>query len=131
MDYGALVKDTFSNFLKLENLIPLLVGSVIATFGSGLTLGILGPPLFLAYTEMCLNVSRGETVEIGDIFSGFSRFVSVWVLTLIVIVGVMIGTVLLVIPGIIFGVLASYSLHALADDPNCGAADSLRASFTS
>ncbi len=128
MDYGALVKDTFSKLFEVDNLVPLLLGSLILTFGSLLSLGILAPPLTLAYTKMCIQVSRGDAVSTGDMIAGLSRFVSSWVLALIMGIGITIGFVLLFIPGLVLMVLTSFAFHALSDDESASAMDALKVS---
>lgn len=126
-DIGALLKDTFENSTKSDNLVPLLVGALILAFGAALTLGILAAPLMLGFTRMCLKVARSESVEIGDIGSGFSDFVPALILLLLVAVAVVLTACTIVGP-LIIALFFCFAFQLLADNPGAGAVDSLKAS---
>ncbi len=57
---------------------------------SGVTLGIAVPPLTAGLYMMALKRFRGEPIGAGDVFDGFSRFLSSWGLNLVMMVPVVI-----------------------------------------
>lgn len=128
LDYGALLKSNFELYTKSDNMVPLLVGGLIAAIGSGLTLGILVGPLFLGLHMMAIAVANGEKIEIGDISKGFQHFVPSFLLMLMIGVGVMVGMILLVIPGLIFAFLCTFSMQALAVSPESGPVEAIKTS---
>src|SRR5688572_12077847 len=71
-DYGVLFKDAFNAFIKGENLVPLIVGSLAVTLGA-FTI-ILLPPLMLGLTATAIKVARGNSVKIDDLWVGFKKF---------------------------------------------------------
>lgn len=57
--------------------------------------------LYIGLGMMGLRASRGETVQVGDLFRPFSRIVPVFVVSLIVSFAIYLGILLLIIPGMI------------------------------
>lgn len=69
--------DVFKN-----NAVAYIVGLLIAAIGSCFTFGILSAPLWYGFGYMAIKGSRGEKVEIGDVFYGlrtFREFIRSWV----------------------------------------------------
>jgi hypothetical protein len=81
------------------------------------TLGIMAGPLVAGYNFVLIELLRKkkERVEISDLFKFFDRFwplVGLFFLQLIIILG---GTILLIIPGIIFSIMLLYVFYLAAD----------------
>lgn len=74
-----------------------------------------------------LKVARGQPAEVGEIFSG-GPVLPMLVATLLFTVGMLVGLVLFIVPGIIF-TLGCWFFAPLIVDTNCGAVDSLKASW--
>ncbi|MCF7869640.1 MAG: hypothetical protein K9L69_01500 [Candidatus Omnitrophica bacterium] len=81
------------------------------------TLGIMAGPLIAGYNFVLIELLRKkkERVEISDLFKFFDRFwllAGLFFLQLIIILG---GTILLIIPGIIFSIMLLYVFYLAAD----------------
>ncbi len=50
---------------------------------------------------MGLKTVKGEEVQVGDVFRGFDYFVTSWIMTIVGAVAVLIGLILLIIPGLL------------------------------
>lgn len=104
MDFDIIVnslKKAWGDFTS--NAVALIVGLLIAVIGSILIVTIA--PLFYGLYSMILKATRGEKVEIKDVFCGFksfSVFIRSWIYYLVYLV------VAFVI-GIITGILVSVS----------------------
>ena len=128
-DYLALLKDTVDRGVKqTDNIVPLLVGALITVLCTPITLGVLGPPLALGYSTMCLKVARGEAASLDDLWSGFSRFVPALIMGLIAAVAVVIGLALLVVPGVALMILFTFAFHFMATDPDAEPVECLKSS---
>ncbi|MCF7887076.1 MAG: hypothetical protein K9L71_01515 [Candidatus Omnitrophica bacterium] len=95
----------------------LVVLNIILGFLIFITLGIFAGPLVAGYNFALIELLRKkkEKVEISDLFKFFNRFwplVGLFFLQLIIILG---GTILLVIPGIIFSIMLLYVFYLAAD----------------
>ncbi|WNY24518.1 glycerophosphodiester phosphodiesterase [Methanolapillus millepedarum] len=102
----------------IENVVALIVGLLITMIGSILIVTIA--PLFYGFYYMCIKATRGEKVEIKDVFYGFkslSVFIRSWIYFIIMIViGIVLGIVmslLNIIPylGPIIGLILSIILY--------------------
>jgi uncharacterized membrane protein len=74
-----------------------------------------------------LNVTNGLPFRTADVFK-FDNLGPVIVASILVGLGVMIGSVLCYIPGLIFGFFSSYTLYFLVDQ-NLAPVDAIKASF--
>jgi hypothetical protein len=77
-----------------------VVASLIILVLSPLSLGILLGPLSVGHIRMVDKQQRGETIVIGDVFSGFSSFAPACIVSLIFFVCVAIASFILVLPGL-------------------------------
>lgn len=105
-------KQTWELFRKdpVAHVLAMLVVSVLSVLSLGIALG----PLLVGYLGMVQRSSRGEQVSFDQVFSGFSQFVPALVLGLLIGVGVCIGSLLLVLPGVAFAVFTCLAFPALA-----------------
>jgi len=105
------------------NLVPLIGGYLIysvilngASYASaGIAALVLAGPLSYGMWRIALLVSRGESPDIGELFSGFKLFVPTLIAGLLVTIIITIGSILCVIPGIIAMILYTPTFFVMAD----------------
>lgn len=92
----------------------------------GSIVGILiGGPLAYGFSVYFLNLSRGEHTEIGQIFDGFKRFVDCLLAYIVMMIVIVIGFILLIVPGIIAALALSQTFRIMKDDPTIKPVDAL------
>jgi uncharacterized membrane protein len=91
-----------------------LVASLIVLVLSVISLGVLLGPLMVGQIRMIEKQERGEDPRIEDVFTGFGNFGAAFLTTLILFVGMIIGLVLLVVPGLVVGAAWSFALWFVA-----------------
>ena len=102
-----------------------LLYCVLSGIASG-TVGIfLIAPLYVGSALFFINVSRKSNPQIEDLFKGFNSYGASLGSNLLVGLIVVGGIILLIIPGIIWGIQYSMVNYIIADDPNCGGNESL------
>ncbi len=129
IDYGALLKESFDLAVREENLLVLLAGALAVTIGSAFSFGLLAGPLSVSYALICLNVARGDRVDFQQLQTGFSALPQRLLAGVIYLVAIAIGSMFLGLPGMAFGIAASFLFHVMAEDEEIGAIDALRKSF--
>ena len=109
---GGYIKEGFaiykSNFMAftLGNLLLMLINS----FAFGLLIG----PWYAGLHKMTVKARRGQTVAMGDAFSGFENFGPIFVAGLLYSIGVGLGSALCFIPGLIIGGILLYIIPLVA-----------------
>ena len=111
-----------------KNPVPYVLGMLAVSIVGAISLGIALGPLIVGYLDMVRRGSRGESVEVGQVFSGFSLFVPAFVTGLLIGVGVFIGCILLVLPGLVFAFFTSLAFPALVYE-GLGPVEALKRSF--
>ena len=96
--------------------------------GSAVSL-VVSPVLSYGLALYFLSCARGRSVEMGIFFSGFSDMVRLVGTYLLMVLAIIIGFILLVVPGIIVAFGLSQTFFILADDKEIGAVDALKASW--
>jgi uncharacterized membrane protein len=111
LDIGITLKSGWETFTKYP--MEMVVGFLIVLVGFMVL--ILGPPLLIGYSRMCLKAARGEDISLGDISDGFSQFVPSLLLFVVMAIGVSIGMVFCVLPGLILAYLWFFAYWHMAD----------------
>ncbi|MCK4879286.1 MAG: hypothetical protein KAS82_01455 [Bacteroidales bacterium] len=70
---------------------------------------LLGGPVMASYFHMAHLVSRDQQIEISDFFKGFEKTGSLIKLSLIIFLIVLLGLIMLILPGIYFAVSYVFS----------------------
>jgi len=127
-----------AGFIMSAILIPLQIATRVAQGNFEVVMVILllqmiaqvalGAFFNLGFIIIYLKVARGEKPEIKDLFAGKSRIVPAILVSLLIGFGVMIGSILLIIPGIIFALMTVFALYFVMDK-NMGVMESIRASI--
>lgn len=97
--FGDWIKEGFE--IYKNNLVVLILSSLIAFILAGVTLGVLGGPMFAGLISMVLKLRDGEQPPpvVGDVFQGFQFFLPSFLFVIVWGFGLLIGaTILAVIP---------------------------------
>jgi len=114
------VQDTLSEAWSLftSDFVLWIIAGLILLVVTVVSLGILGGPMTVGFIQLVERRRRGEPVSATDIFDGFEHFGASLIASILICVGVTIGMVLLVLPGLLFGLAMSFAFHAIAIDDN-------------
>lgn len=108
-------------FLLLFSILSFLV----STIGFGILDILISAPLSVGSALFWLNLSRKSNPDINNMFKGFESYGAALgsnLLAFLIIIG---GTLLLIIPGIIWGIQYSMINFIIADNPDCGGNEAL------
>lgn len=94
----------------------ILLGLIVTTFFTG------------GMVKVWCAAARGQTPEFGDMFAGGSRFLPLLATLFLTILAVLLGYVLLIVPGIILGLGVAFAQFYVVDQ-NMGPVDALKASW--
>ncbi len=119
--------------LTIDNLVPLVLMTLVMVVVSGLTLGILALVTLAGYTKaILLMVRTGREPKIADIFSEMRLFLPLLGYSIVVVIVTSIGFALLFIPGIILACAiawASLYMLPLMVDRGMGVVEAFKESF--
>jgi uncharacterized membrane protein len=113
LDIGEILKLGWADFTR--SAVPYIVGIILVGLISLVSLGICMPAMLLGYYRMGLKAARGESVVVGDVFSGFSDFLPSLLLAIVMVILITIGFVLLILPGIALCYLLFWAFVLMAD----------------
>jgi uncharacterized membrane protein len=105
-----------------------LISKYIPFIGFLVVLAVSGP-LALGYVTYMLSFARGGTPDIPVIFSGFNNFVKAMCVYLLMMVIIIVGFVLLIVPGIIASLALAMCWFVMLDKPELGVVDVLKESY--
>jgi uncharacterized membrane protein YvlD (DUF360 family) len=126
IDVGLAFKKGWNAFIA--DVVPFLVGTLIAGLLSVITLGILAGPLIAGLYNMAVRRIRdGRRAEIGDVFSCFDRFWSyLWAaIVLVVLIGL---ASLTIVGGVLLATIWIYVFPFMVDR-RMGLIDAMSASY--
>lgn len=95
---------------------------------TGIVSLLISGPFTLGMAKVSLSVVRGFEIKIEMLFDGFKDFTRTFMLNLINSLLIILGFILLVIPGIIMAYSYSMSFYILHDNPNMSANEARRLS---
>ncbi|MBI5557171.1 MAG: hypothetical protein HY885_05990 [Deltaproteobacteria bacterium] len=112
MNFQAHLKNMLE--MMQEDIVVFFVGGIVVELLCSITLGVLSGPLVGGYmVVMILWLKREKRAEFNDLFAGLKRFGDLFPFFFLMLL-VMVGFVLLVIPGIIMTVWWIYVLPLMA-----------------
>jgi uncharacterized membrane protein YvlD (DUF360 family) len=113
LDVGLSFKGGWNTFTA--DIVPLLVGGLIAGILSIVTLGILAGPLFAGLYSMVIGRIRdGRRAEIGDVFSCMGRFWSFFAAALVLFVLIGLAS-LTIVGGVLLATIWMYVIPLMVD----------------
>lgn len=107
LDKAFLMTYSYEVLLIDGNSLAVNLSNTIATF--------IMAPISIGYTFYILNFVRGKKFSIDDIFSKMKYILPIWAVIFIVSILVSIGSVLLIIPGIIISLMFAMMEYVMAD----------------
>ena len=108
MDFKKLIEKSFN--LALENIVALILLTLLLIAISAISLGLLAPVASAGYVYAIIRLVReGREPRMQDVFSHMNLFLPLLGFGILVTVAVLIGYALLVLPGIILAVLIAYA----------------------
>jgi len=82
---------------------------------------IIDGPIFLGLAIFSLSLSRLQEAKVSQIFDGFNRFGAALGAFFLIMIILIVGFVLLIVPGIIAIYAVAMTYFVIADDPDIGA----------
>lgn len=89
---------------------------------------IIGGPISLGMAIYFLRISRDEPVEINNLFDGFKQFGNALGAYLLMLLIIILGFILLIVPGIIAALALSQTFNIMHDEPNLGPIEAMKKS---
>ncbi len=119
--------------LTLKFIVPLVLMTLVMALVSFFSLGILAPVAMAGYMHsILLTVREGREPKIGDLFAFMRLFLPLLLFGLLAFIAIMIGFVLLVLPGLALTLLLAFGaiyMLPLMTDKGLGVVDALKESF--
>jgi uncharacterized membrane protein len=108
-----------------------LVYGLISGIASIVPLGslVVGGPLTLGMTSYFLLLSRNQNPTFNNLFSGFQNFGNAFLAMLLMTLVILLGFILLIIPGCIFALGLSQTFRVMHDEPQISAVDAMKKSW--
>ena len=119
-------KRSWDVFMK-DPVLYIIAGLIVIVVGT-LTLGILLPALTVGFMQVVRDRMQNKPASAGGVFGGMGLFVTSLFTAIVIGIGVGIGCVLLVLPGIFIAVVTSFAFQFIALD-GAGVGDSLSKSY--
>jgi uncharacterized membrane protein len=110
--FVKLARESWQLFQSQALAFVLATGAASAV--SMLSLGLLMGPLFVGLIDVVRRAARGESVQVGQVFDRFDSFATSSIALLFVGIGAAVGCVVLVVPGLLVSLFATFTLHAIA-----------------
>ena len=112
-----------------DDLVLYVVATLLVFVISAVSLGLCAGPMIVGFIKLVSKRMRGEEGTATDVFDGFSEFGASLIAMILIGVGVIIGSMLLVLPGVIFAFITAFTFHAIALD-GAGATAAIGQSYT-
>ncbi len=125
------IQDTLSEAwgIFVNDFVLFVIAGLLMIVVSVASLGLLSGPMTVGFIKLVERRRQGESGSATDIFDGFTQFGASLIASILIGVGVFIGMMLLVLPGVLFGLAMAFTFPAIAID-NEDATGAMSASFT-
>ena len=126
-----LVENSLSESWELfkNDVVLYVIASLLVLVISAVSLGVCAGPMVVGFIQLVNKRIRGEAGTATDVFDGFSEFGASLIAMILIALGVFVGVLLLVIPGVIFAFVTGFTFHAIALD-GLGATDAIGRSYS-
>ena len=122
----VMIPQTISEILKA-------IGSIEAGSMEDISLGfvsmLVAGPLALGFSIYSLNLFRNGSADYNNIFDGFKSLGKILGVYFLMIALIILGMILLIIPGIILAFGFSMAYYVMIDKPELGVVDTLKESW--
>lgn len=125
MNIKETAKTTYDIFIKEPK--KFIIATLIALLITIVTLGILAPVMWLGMGEMFRKTKASEATSYDNLFIYLDKAIILAVLSFIVFICIAIGTVMLLVPGVIIAAIWMYSTYYMVNN-NTGIWASLKSS---
>lgn len=112
----------------IPNIVKLLVGESLILGIVRVVVMIYSSLLGIGMIKFYLSVRRNQQVSAGMLFSGCEYYLKGFLISLLVGLVTVVGTILFIVPGIIFAYMYSQSLTIYIDNPEMGIIESMKTS---
>ena len=120
-----LVQDTLAEAWTLykEDFVLYVIAGLLLVVVSIVSFGLLTGPMTVGFIKLVEKRRRGDDGFATDVFDGFSQIGASLVASILIGLGVFVGILLLVLPGLLFGAAMAFTFQAIAidDEPAIGA----------
>lgn len=106
-----------------------VITAVLGNVGFGLGSLALSGALAFGFNRTMVQIYRGQTPVLDTYFDGFRNYLPTLILTILIGVILVVGLVLLIVPGILAAIGLSQAFYVLQDRPELGAEGALRESW--
>jgi len=122
------IKQVFVKTWKFfsNDFVTLILGSLLAVLLMIFIITI--PPMVFGIYYMCIQLTKGKEIKVSDIFKGFDYFFRSWGIFILGFLGILLGLILLIIPGILLMILWQFVI-VIAIAENKGVIASLGRSY--
>lgn len=131
MDFKQLIERSFN--LTLENIVALILLSLLLVAISTLSLGLLAPVASAGYMHALIRMVReGREPRMQDVFSHMHLFLPLLGFGILATIVILIGYALLVLPGILLAIGITYTclyMLPLMTDKKLPLVDAIKESF--
>jgi hypothetical protein len=112
------VQDTLGEAWELfrNDFVLYILAGLLTIAVSLVSLGLLSGVVCVGFVELVEKRRRGEDGFPTDVFDGFSQFGECLVASILIGLGILIGMLLFVLPGLLFGLAMSFTFPAIAID---------------
>ena len=113
LDFGVVFRKAASAFA--DDVVPLLLATLIATVLSIVTLGVLAGPLYAGLSNMVITrVRDGKSPQVGDVFSCMDRFWSFLGASIVLLLAIGLASIT-IIGGVLLATIWLYVIPFMVD----------------